>query len=128
VAVVIERADDPRDPQAQLSTRGQREDQQHESGRKPERDDGRHRPRPACGHEPGAERPGAAGAEPAAARAQAASITPALTSAITDGATSRSITMPAAWSSSTRTPERVAKRMLRSPKLDARVWTGTSFR
>ena len=47
------------------------------------------------------------------ARADAASITPAVASANSDSATSRSITIPAAWSSNTRTPERV---MIRTPR------------
>jgi len=42
------------------------------------------------------------------ARADAANITPAVTNAIRDSATSRSITIPAAWSNNTRTPDRVA--------------------
>jgi len=36
--------------------------------------------------------------------------------------------MPAAWSRSTFTPERVANWMSCSPKLVARAWTRTSFR
>ncbi|HWF74299.1 MAG TPA: hypothetical protein VG186_13200 [Solirubrobacteraceae bacterium] len=62
------------------------------------------------------------------ARAEAASITLAVTSAMIDSATRRSMTIPAAWSRSTRTPARVANWMLCRPKLVPRAWTRTVFR